>query len=301
MTITRHETGSALAIRDDQSGWTPQQVAALHQLGVGNASEGDLAVFFHQAQRTGLDPFKREIYMIGRQGKQTIQTGIDGFYKIADRVSRATGGTWGITETYWCGEDGQWRDVWLPTEAPAAAKVIVERNGSRFTTVALTREYKAAGPMWQKMPSRMIAKCAEALAIRKAFPEDLSGLYTADEMQQADRGQAASQAAPEGRLGADGIRARIAAKADPADEPEEDTPLRRLGRAMKAADLLGDPAEALAWIGNILEREVTSTKDLTPHECTRLATLLETGEDIEPVDAELVTDERDPWAEEADQ
>ena len=183
--IQQH-TGSQLAIHDDQSFWTDQQLAALRQLGVDANSQGDLAVFFHQAQRSGLDPFKREIYMITRKGKPTIQTGIDGFYKIADRVSRKTGGTWGISETLWCGQDGQWADVWLQAGPPAAAKVTLERNGARFTVVALTSEYMAQGPMWQKMPARMIAKCAEALAIRKAFPEDLSGLYTADEMAQAD-------------------------------------------------------------------------------------------------------------------
>jgi len=186
MTAIDQHTGSTLAVHQDQQYWTDQQLAALRQLGVGNASPGDLAVFFHQAQKSGLDPFKREIYMITRSGKPTIQTGIDGFYKIADRVTTRTRGTWGITETYWCGPDGQWVDVWLQKDAPAAAKVIVERNGSRFTTVALTSEYTASGPMWKKMPARMIAKCAEALAIRKAFPEDLSGLYTSDEMAQAD-------------------------------------------------------------------------------------------------------------------
>ena len=183
--IQQH-TGSQLAIHDDQAFWTDQQLAALRQLGVDANSQGDLAVFFHQAQRSGLDPFKREIYMITRKGKPTIQTGIDGFYKIADRVSRKTGGTWGISETLWCGQDGQWADVWLQAGPPAAAKVTLERNGARFTVVALTSEYQAQGPMWQKMPARMIAKCAEALAIRKAFPEDLSGLYTSEEMAQAD-------------------------------------------------------------------------------------------------------------------
>ena len=178
--------GSQLAITAEQAFWTDQQLAALRQLGVDANSQGDLAVFFHQAQRSGLDPFKREIYMITRKGKPTIQTGIDGFYKIADRVSRTTGGTWGISETLWCGQDGQWADVWLQATPPAAAKVTIERNGSRFTVVALTSEYQAQGPMWQKMPARMIAKCAEALAIRKAFPEDLSGLYTSEEMAQAD-------------------------------------------------------------------------------------------------------------------
>lgn len=197
--MTQHG-GSTLAVHQDQQFWTDQQMAALQQLGVATNSQGDLAVFFHQAQKSGLDPFKREIYMITRSGKPTIQTGIDGFYKIADRVTTRTGGTWGISETYWCGQDGQWVDVWLQQGPPAAAKVIVERNGSKFTTVALTSEYTATGPMWKKMPARMIAKCAEALAIRKAFPEDLSGLYTSDEMAQADNPrQAPQQAAPQAR------------------------------------------------------------------------------------------------------
>lgn len=177
---------TALAIQDEQDNFNEKQVAALRQMGVANASPADVAVFFHYCKQTGLDPFRREVYMIGRQGKQTIQTGIDGFYKVAERVTRSTGGSWGISETYWCGEDGEWKDVWLAKAPPAAAKVIVERNGSKFTTVALTSEYQASGPMWKKMPSRMIAKCAEALAIRKAFPEDLSGLYTSDEMASAD-------------------------------------------------------------------------------------------------------------------
>jgi len=60
---------SELAIRPDQLNFTAPQLAALRQLGVENAPEGDLALFFHLAKRSGLDPFARQIHMIGRKTK----------------------------------------------------------------------------------------------------------------------------------------------------------------------------------------------------------------------------------------
>jgi hypothetical protein len=81
-----------------------------------------------------------------------------------------------------------WVDVWLANTAPAAARVGVMRHDFQQPTygIATFREYsQQASPMWVKMPATMLAKCAEALALRKAFPQELSGLYTADEMAQA--------------------------------------------------------------------------------------------------------------------
>lgn len=181
-----------LTIREDQTFWDNRQIAALQQLGVERATKADLAVFFHQCVRTGLDPFARQIYMIERLGRQTIQTGIDGFRLIARRATDAARGTLGYEDTQWCGEDGQWRDVWLSKEPPAAARSTVIRDGQRFPAIALWTEYVATKrngeitQMWATKPALMLAKCAEALALRKAFPQDLSGLYTSDEMGQAD-------------------------------------------------------------------------------------------------------------------
>lgn len=196
---TRSTTNTALSINDGQTEFSPGQVATLRQLGVDNATREDLAVFFHVVRRTGLDPFARQIYMVGRWSKQgtkfTIQTGIDGYRLIARRAVDRTRETLGYEDTLWCGEDGQWREVWLSKEPPAAAKAVVLRNGERYPAVALFAEYaqttKDGGltQMWREKGALMVAKCAEALALRKAFPQDLSGLYTAEEMAQADNEQ----------------------------------------------------------------------------------------------------------------
>lgn len=192
--MTQHG-GSELVLGANQTFWTDNQRAALAQIGVQKASDADLAVFFHQSQRTGLDPFAKQIYMIERKGKQTIQTGIDGFRLIARRTIDRTKEGFGYRPTLWCGRDGQWRDVWLEQEPPAAAKVVVVRGGQEFDAIALFDSYAGKkydgnlNAMWSTQGAHMIAKCAEALALRKAFPQDLSGLYTSDEMAQADNSQ----------------------------------------------------------------------------------------------------------------
>jgi phage recombination protein Bet len=194
--IERHP-GSALELSPGQQEWTPRQRAALVQLGLEEATDADLAVFLHQSQRTGLDPFAKQIYMIGRWDKKaqctkyTIQTGIDGFRVVADRRPQYDG----QDDPEWCGPDGVWRDVWTSDKPPTAARVRVYRKDWQRPAVgvALFREYAVTNydgslsPMWKSKGALMIAKCAEALAMRKAFPQDLSGIYTPEEMAQADQ------------------------------------------------------------------------------------------------------------------
>lgn len=191
---------SELTITQDQTDWTQQQVAALKTLGVSNdVTQADLAIFLTQSKRTGLDPFSRQIYMIGRkqktangyETKQTIQVGIDGLRAIAHRVAQQCHEVFSMSDTLWADKTGVWHDVWLSPEPPSAAKVSVKRGGGVFSAVAIFKEYapiyngKLSG-MWSSKPALMIAKCAEALALRKAFPSDMSGIYTDDEMSRAE-------------------------------------------------------------------------------------------------------------------
>jgi phage recombination protein Bet len=163
--------------------WTPEQTQLISTTIAPGCSADELRLFAYACQRTGLDPFSKQIYAIKRGGKMTIQAGIDGLRAIAERTGELDGS---ITE--WCGEDGQWVDVWLNSKPPAAAKTTIYRKGSQhpFTGVARFADYNAGQGLWSKMPAAMIAKCSEALALRKAFPANLSGVYSTDEMQQAD-------------------------------------------------------------------------------------------------------------------
>jgi len=163
--------------------WTPEQTQLIASTIAPGCSNDELRLFAYACQRTGLDPFSKQIYAIKRGGKMTIQAGIDGLRAIAERTGQLDG-----SETYWCSEEGDWKDVWLSSKPPAAAKTIVHRKGSQhpFVGVARFADYNAGQGLWSKMPAAMIAKCSEALALRKAFPADMSGVYSTDEMQQAD-------------------------------------------------------------------------------------------------------------------
>jgi len=193
-----------LVIRSDQDGWEEAQLAALTQLGLTDVPAGDLSLFFHQCKRTGLDPFTRQVYMIGRYDtragctKYTIQASIDGLRVVAQRSNEYAG----QTPMYWCDEAGTWSDVWLKSTPPLAAKIGVYRKGfveavwavAKYNSYVQLTKMNEPTSMWRKMPDLMIAKVAEALALRKAFPQDLSGIYSTEEMTQSDNpAQADSQ------------------------------------------------------------------------------------------------------------
>lgn len=171
------------ALATAEHGMTAEQVDLIKKTIAVGATTDELRLFLAQCSRTGLDPLSRQIYFIKRGGKGSVQVSIDGFRVIAERSGELDG-----QECHWCGPDGQWVDVWLSEKPPTAARVLVYRKGCThsFPGVAKFSEYQAGGPMWQKMPALMIGKVAEALALRKAFPHQLSGLYTSDEMAQAE-------------------------------------------------------------------------------------------------------------------
>ena len=157
---------------------------------VAEGCDGDeLDLFLYQANRLGLDPLNRQIHAVKRGRKMSIQVGIDGYRLIADRTGRYAGND----EPVYPQIGEHYTDDGVVARYPEAATVTVWKlvDGVRcpFTATALWDEYCPDGDqafMWRKMPFLMLAKCAEALALRKAFPAELSGVYIDEEMHQAD-------------------------------------------------------------------------------------------------------------------
>lgn len=175
-------TSTQIAPRTSDIHWSDEEKGVIKSVIAPGCTDSELRLFAYHCQRTDLDPFSKQIYAIKRGGKLTIQTSIDGLRSIAERTGQLSG-----SQRFWCGPDGDWKDVWLSTKPPSAAKCIVFRKGCDhpFIGIALFCDYNAGMGLWNKMPSTMLGKCAEAQALRAGFPA-CSGIYTTEEMDQAD-------------------------------------------------------------------------------------------------------------------
>lgn len=191
LAVTQKETRLAVPAPE----FSNEQIRLLGETVAKGCDQNELAFFLHVAKLKRLDPFTGQIHVVKRwdstlgKEKMTVQTGVDGYRVIAARTNDLAG----IDDPEYDTET---------EEHPNVAKVTVYRYGRNddripYRATARWGEYvqmykdKQTGelkpnPMWKKMPYLMLGKVAEALALRKAFPDELSGMYTNEEMDQAD-------------------------------------------------------------------------------------------------------------------
>lgn len=188
--------------------FTPEEIALIHRTYMEGAKADDVALFIATCERTGLDPFARQIMPSSRNTQKngqwvTIWTWIvtiDGLRKIAVD----SGDYEGQEGPWWCGPDGEWKEVWTKPVPCFAAKVLVHRKGFRvglsgiakYESYVQKKKDGAPNQVWMNLGDHMTAKCAEALALRRAYPNEMAGLYTTDEMAQAGFEPPQAQAAP---------------------------------------------------------------------------------------------------------
>lgn len=163
--------------------FTVEQIDLMKRTIAKGATDDELKLFLYQCQRTGLDPLSKQIYFSKYRSKNgedrvSILTAIDGYRLIADRTGKYAGN-----------DDPIFDNDKAPQKATATVYKLVGGIRCPFTSTARWLEYypgEHKGFMWKQMPCLMLGKCAEALALRKAFPNELSGVYVKEEMEQAE-------------------------------------------------------------------------------------------------------------------
>lgn len=204
---------------------TGKQLDLIRHTVASDTNEQEFNLFMEASRRIGLDPFRKQIYAVvyskdnAQKRKMSIITGIDGFRAVAarngnyrpdeeeadivyDKEEKSDTNKLGIvkaTVTAWKADDaGNWHPVkavaYWDEYAPLKENWSYdEAQGKKVPDGTFRLD---ATSMWRKMPRVMITKCAEGLAIRKGWPEDLSGVYSPEEMAQAEAtDQTASEAA----------------------------------------------------------------------------------------------------------
>lgn len=169
--------------------WTRERLDLIKHTYCRGATDAEYELFVGQCKRLRLSPEARQIWSVARKNKdgtieRSTQVSIDGFRLVAERSGKYAG----QTPVEWCGTDGVWTQSWIADGAPVAARVGVHRTDFKEPLVRFARlkSFAQYSPFWSKMPEHMIAKVAEALALRAAFPNDLSGVYIPEEMGGAE-------------------------------------------------------------------------------------------------------------------
>ena len=166
--------------------FTAEEIKTIKDTICRGSTDSELGLFLATSRRTGLDPFMHQIWAIQRkinvgtrehpewQKVITIQVGIDGYRLIAQRTGLYAGGD----GPQWSADGKEWVDAWYLPGSPKFARYAAYRKDVERPFVAVCRweAYVQDSPLWTKMGPEQLGKCSEALALRRAFPAEMSGV-----------------------------------------------------------------------------------------------------------------------------
>lgn len=156
------------------------------------ASDAEFEAFLMLCKKTGLDPIAKQIYVMKSGGKLVTMTSIDGQRLVAERTGKYAPGR---EPTYTYDAKGK-----LISATSYVKKRTSDGSWHEVAATAHLVEFGKDNQIWKQMPHIMLAKCAESQALRRAFPNDLSGLYSREEMEQANIEEVASEQKKEPKL-----------------------------------------------------------------------------------------------------
>ena len=175
---------TALAVQDPAP-VTSEQLELIKRTVAVGATADELKLYLFDCQRQGVHPLDKLVHFTKRAGKYTPITSIDFM-----RIRAADTGEYAGSDDALFGD----KHADFPSSATVTVWRLVQGTRCAFTATARWAEYKPDQNdfMWRKMPHGQLAKCAEALALRKGFPRQLAGLYAKEEMDQAGAVQTGS-------------------------------------------------------------------------------------------------------------
>lgn len=182
-------------LEDELDGWlSADELRTLRKNDAKGGTLADFSTALKKAHRQNLDPLQDHVFFLSNYDKEKGRDVLSLGVSIAGlrAIAQSTGEYAGQKGYFWCGPDGEWTDVWLKDEPPAAAKVGVLRqsfkeplwNVARWDDYAPLDKHGDPRFMWAVMGPHMLGKCCEANALRRAFPDRTSELYIPEEMEK---------------------------------------------------------------------------------------------------------------------
>lgn len=208
--------------------YTQEQRELVRNTVAQGATDVELDYFLQYTAAKGLDPFAKEAWFIKSQdytdkrgrhvkGRVQIMTGIEGFFRIANSHPQYDGveHEYGPELSVSIGEGKAIKThEWIESLVYRKDRKRPERRRAywnEFSQELVT--YSGKLSLWAQKPRYMLEKCADAIALRKAFPQELGDLYVAEEMPReysADEEERRSAAQVESEQRANYIAQRTA-------------------------------------------------------------------------------------------